>query len=31
MHREAEELANDPVDRAEVEAAGQALGGADAW
>jgi predicted transcriptional regulator len=31
MRREAEELANDPVDRAEVEAAGQALGGADAW
>ena len=31
MRREAEELRNDPEDRAEVEAAGQALGGADAW
>jgi predicted transcriptional regulator len=31
MRREAEELANDPEDRAEVEAAGKALGGADAW
>ncbi|HEY4024673.1 MAG TPA: hypothetical protein VGM75_38715 [Pseudonocardiaceae bacterium] len=31
MRREAEELLNDPEDRAEVEAARQALGGGDAW
>jgi predicted transcriptional regulator len=31
MRREAEALANDPEDRAEVEAARQALGGGDAW
>lgn len=31
MRREAEELLNDPDDRAEVEAARLALGGGDAW
>ncbi|HEX4222263.1 MAG TPA: hypothetical protein VHZ97_07885 [Pseudonocardiaceae bacterium] len=31
MRRESEELANDPEDRAEVEAARLALGGGDAW
>lgn len=29
--REAEELLNDPEDRAEVEAARRSLGGGDAW
>ena len=31
MRRESEALFNDPEDRAEVEAAGRALGGGDAW
>jgi predicted transcriptional regulator len=31
MRRESDRLRDDPVDRAEVQAARQALGGGDAW